>query len=137
MTTATCFQRLSVVTVLHASKKDIDSAASLQHPSGGISIVKNSSNRWKIYLTNSGIHNPTGAVLSMQTAFEIAKIAEKNGLYIIEDEIFSDFEYVPAPRYLTLLGLKQVIQIGSFTKTLSALTFMARFYQKTQRLLIF
>ena len=74
----------------------------------------------KLYLTNSGIHNPTGAVLSMQTAFEIAKIAEKNGLYIIEDEIFSDFEYVPAPRYLTLLGLKQVIQIGSFTKTLSA-----------------
>lgn len=34
-------------------QKDIDSAASLQHPSGGISIVKNSSNRWKIYLTNS------------------------------------------------------------------------------------
>lgn len=74
----------------------------------------------KLYLTNSGLHNPTGATLSMQTAFEIAKLAEKNGLYIIEDEIFSDFEYVPAPRYLTFLGLKQVIQIGSFTKTLSA-----------------
>lgn len=74
----------------------------------------------KLYLTNSGIHNPTGAALSMQTAYEIAKLAEKNGLYIIEDEIFTDFEYAPAPRYLTLLGLKQVIQIGSFTKTLSA-----------------
>ncbi|OTG79551.1 GntR family transcriptional regulator [Acinetobacter sp. ANC 5054] len=74
----------------------------------------------KLYLTNSGIHNPTGAALSMQTAFEIAKLAEQSGLTIIEDDIFADFEYLHAPRYLTLLGLKQVIQIGSFTKTLSA-----------------
>ncbi|WP_180155773.1 PLP-dependent aminotransferase family protein [Acinetobacter sp. YH12045] len=74
----------------------------------------------KIYLTNSGIHNPTGAALSMQTAFEIAKLAEQSGLIIVEDDIFAEFEYLHAPRYLTLLGLKQVIQIGSFTKTLSA-----------------
>ncbi|NWK75606.1 PLP-dependent aminotransferase family protein [Acinetobacter sp. SwsAc6] len=74
----------------------------------------------KLYLTNSGIHNPTGATLSMQTAFEIAKLAEQNGLMIVEDDIFAELEYFHAPRYLTLLGLKQVIQIGSFTKTLSA-----------------
>lgn len=74
----------------------------------------------KVYLTNSGIHNPTGASLSMHTAFEIAKLAEQSGLMIIEDDIFAEFEYLHAPRYLTLLGLKQVIQIGSFTKTLSA-----------------
>ncbi|MGE8539833.1 MAG: PLP-dependent aminotransferase family protein [Acinetobacter sp.] len=74
----------------------------------------------KLYLTNSGIHNPTGAALSMQTTFEIAKLAEQNSLTIVEDDIFAEFEYLHAPRYLTLLGLKQVIQIGSFTKTLSA-----------------
>ncbi len=74
----------------------------------------------KMYLTNSGIHNPTGAVLSLQNAFHIAKLAEKSGLIIVEDEIFYDFEDQPAPRYLTLLGVKQVVQIGSFTKTLSA-----------------
>ena len=76
--------------------------------------------RPKLYLTNSGIHNPTGASLSLQTAYQIAKLAEQAGLYIIEDEIFSDFEYMPAPRYLTLMGPQRVIQICSFTKTLSA-----------------
>ncbi|MFP6819463.1 aminotransferase class I/II-fold pyridoxal phosphate-dependent enzyme, partial [Acinetobacter sp.] len=34
--------------------------------------------------------------------------------------IFADFEYTPAPRYASLAGFKHVIQIGSFTKTLSA-----------------
>ena len=74
----------------------------------------------KIYLTNSGIHNPTGASLSIQTAFQIAKLAEQADLVIIEDDIFSDFEYQAAPRYAALAGFEQVIQIGSFTKTISA-----------------
>ena len=74
----------------------------------------------KIYLTNSGIHNPTGAVLSLQTAYSIAKMVEKSDMLIIEDDIFADFEYLQAPRYAALTGLKQVIQVGSFSKTLSA-----------------
>ena len=74
----------------------------------------------KIYLTNSGIQNPTGVSLSIQTAFQIAKLVEQANLMIIEDEIFADFEYQHAPRYASLAGFEHVIQIGSFTKTLSA-----------------
>ena len=74
----------------------------------------------KIYLTNSGIHNPTGATISLQTVYQISKLAEKHHFKIIEDEIFADFEYSPAPRYASLAGLQHVIQIGSFTKTLTA-----------------
>lgn len=74
----------------------------------------------KIYLTNSGIHNPTGTSVSLQTIYQISKMAEQANLLIIEDEIFADFEYTPAPRYASLAGFKHVIQIGSFTKTLSA-----------------
>ncbi|KAF1026993.1 MAG: HTH-type transcriptional regulator NorG [Acinetobacter bereziniae] len=74
----------------------------------------------KIYLTNSGIHNPTGATISLQTAYQISKLVEQTDLLIIEDEIFADFEYTPAPRYASFAGFKHVIQIGSFTKTLSA-----------------
>jgi DNA-binding transcriptional MocR family regulator len=74
----------------------------------------------KIYLTNSGIHNPTGATLSLARAYQIARLAEQANMLIIEDEIFADFEYLPAPRYAALAGLSHVIQIGSFTKTLSA-----------------
>lgn len=74
----------------------------------------------KIYLTNSGIHNPTATVISLQTVYQISKLVEQTDLMIIEDEIFADFEYTPAPRYASFAGFKHVIQIGSFTKTLSA-----------------
>ncbi|WP_445115647.1 aminotransferase-like domain-containing protein [Acinetobacter sp. WZC-1] len=74
----------------------------------------------RVYLTNSGIHNPTGACLSVQNAYQVAKLAEQSGLIIIEDDIFADFEYAPAPRYASFMGFEQVIQIGSYSKTLSA-----------------
>lgn len=74
----------------------------------------------KLYITNSGIHNPTGAGLTLQTAYQIAKLAEQANLKIVEDDIFADFEFAPAPRYSSLMGLKHVIQIGSFSKSVSA-----------------
>jgi len=41
-------------------------------------------------------------------------------MLIVEDEIFADFEPEPSPRLAALDGLKRVIRIGSFSKTLSA-----------------
>lgn len=43
------------------------------------------------------------------------------GLYIIEDDIFADYEIAPAIRLAALHGLSQVFYIGSFSKTLLAL----------------
>lgn len=74
----------------------------------------------RLYITNSAIHNPTGAVLSPVTAHRLLKLADAFGLVIIEDDIFSDFENVPAPRLAAYDGLDRVIHIGSFSKTLSA-----------------
>ncbi|WP_343597058.1 PLP-dependent aminotransferase family protein [Acinetobacter sp.] len=74
----------------------------------------------KFYITNSGVHNPTGASLSMHTAYQILKWAEQHRLLIIEDDIWSDLELYPAPRYAALGGFSQVLQIGSFSKTVSA-----------------
>jgi len=76
--------------------------------------------RPRLYVTNSAIHNPTGAALSPATAHRLLKLAEASGLIIIEDDIFADFEDVPAPRLAAYDGLDQVIHIGSFSKTLSA-----------------
>jgi DNA-binding transcriptional MocR family regulator len=76
--------------------------------------------RPRIYVTNSGIHNPTGAVLSPVTAHRVLKLAEAHDLTIIEDDIFADFEHVAAPRLAAFDGLDRVIHIGSFSKTLSA-----------------
>lgn len=76
--------------------------------------------RPRLYITNSAIHNPTGAILSPVVAHRVLKLADQHGLVIIEDDIFADFEHVPAPRLAGFDGLDRVIQIGSFSKTLSA-----------------
>jgi DNA-binding transcriptional MocR family regulator len=74
----------------------------------------------RLYLTNSALHNPTGATLSPQTAHRLLNTAAAHDLTIVEDDIFADLEPEPSPRLVALDGLGRVIRIGSFSKTLSA-----------------
>src|SRR5918993_371432 len=76
--------------------------------------------RPRLYITNSGIHNPTGAALSPAAAHRLLKLVEDHDLVVVEDDIFADFETEPAPRLAALDGLDRVVRIGSFSKTLSA-----------------
>lgn len=76
--------------------------------------------RPRLYVTNSGLHNPTGATLSPQTAHRLLNAAAAYDLSIVEDDIFADFEPEPSARLAALDGLNRVIRIGSFSKTLSA-----------------
>ena len=76
--------------------------------------------RPRLYITNSGLHNPTGAALSPATAHRLLKLVADHDLVVVEDDIFADFESEPAPRLAALDGLDRVVRIGSFSKTLSA-----------------
>jgi DNA-binding transcriptional MocR family regulator len=76
--------------------------------------------RPRLYITNSALHNPTGATLSPQIAHRLLSAAAAHDLTIVEDDIFADFEPEPSPRLAVLDGLNRVIRIGSFSKTLSA-----------------
>ena len=76
--------------------------------------------RPRLYITNSAIHNPTGATLSPVVAHRVLKFADQFDLTIVEDDIFADFEHTAAPRLAAFDGLDRVIHIGSFSKTLSA-----------------
>lgn len=76
--------------------------------------------RPRLYITNSALHNPTGATLSLQTAHRLLTAAAAHELTIVEDDIFGDFEPERSPRLAALDGLNRVIRIGSFSKTLSA-----------------
>jgi DNA-binding transcriptional MocR family regulator len=76
--------------------------------------------RPRLYITNSGLHNPTGATLSLQTAHRLLNAAAAHDMIIIEDDIYGDFEPEPSPRLAALDGLQRVMLIGSFSKTLSA-----------------
>ncbi|MFK4825906.1 PLP-dependent aminotransferase family protein [Paenochrobactrum sp. BZR 588] len=81
-------------------------------------ILKEQSPR--LYITNSALHNPTGASLSPQTAYRVLSAASAHGMTIVEDDIFTDFEPNLSPRLAISDGLNRVIRIGSFSKTLSA-----------------
>ncbi len=74
----------------------------------------------RLYITNSALHNPTGATLSAPVAHRLLSAATARGVTIVEDDIFADFEPAPSPRLAVLDGLNRVIRIGSFSKTLSA-----------------
>ncbi|WP_062017902.1 PLP-dependent aminotransferase family protein [Aureimonas sp. AU4] len=76
--------------------------------------------RPRLYVTNSAVHNPTGASLSPQAAHRVLTLAAAHDVTIVEDDIFADFEPEPSPRLAVLDGLRRVIRIGSFSKTLSA-----------------
>ncbi len=73
-----------------------------------------------LYITNSTLHNPTGATLAPAVAHRLLKIAEVHDIAILEDDIYADFEEHPAPRLAAMDQLNQVICVGSFSKTLSA-----------------
>lgn len=76
--------------------------------------------RPRLYLTNSGLQNPTGVSLSQGSARRILRIAAEHDMAIIEDDIYADFEHAPSPRLAALDGLDRVIRVSSFSKTLTA-----------------
>lgn len=76
----------------------------------------------KLYLTNAGLQNPTGAKISLAVAHRLLSLAQRYNFRILEDDIFRDFEVHPSPRLGALDGLQRVIHMASFSKTLSAAT---------------
>lgn len=76
--------------------------------------------RPRVYITNSAVHNPTGATLGAPTAHRILKLAEAHDLVLVEDDSFSEFEEEPSPRLAAFDGLDRVIRISGFSKSLSS-----------------
>jgi DNA-binding transcriptional MocR family regulator len=76
--------------------------------------------RPRAYITNSAIHNPTGATLSPLIAHRLLNATARHEMTVIEDDIFADFEPEPSVRLAALDGLNRVIRVGSFSKSLSA-----------------
>lgn len=74
----------------------------------------------KLYITNSALHNPTGATISTQVAWRLLSAAREHDMIIVEDDIFAEFEPELSSRLAIPDGLECVIRMGSFSKTLSA-----------------
>jgi DNA-binding transcriptional MocR family regulator len=73
----------------------------------------------KAFFINSQLHNPTGTSLSPRSAFLLLQMAYAHDVILVEDDVYGDF-CSNQNSLVTLDGLRKVIYIGSFSKTLSA-----------------
>ena len=76
--------------------------------------------RPRVYVMLSGPHNPTGATLSAAVAHRVLTLAEAHDVVIVEDDIYGDFESAPSPRLAALDGYARVLQVGGYSKTVTA-----------------
>jgi len=75
----------------------------------------------RLFYTIPNFHNPTGITTSEQRRFEILRLAQQYDLTIVEDDVYCDlaFDTAVPPSFFTLADGVNVIQIGSFSKTLA------------------
>lgn len=73
----------------------------------------------KLFFTNSVFQNPTGTTLIPTAAHQVLQLAERHDFQIVEDDIYADFQHEPTTRLAALDGLRKVIYLGSFSKSLS------------------
>ncbi len=74
-----------------------------------------------LYYTIPNFHNPTGISTSLERRLEIIRLSQEYGFTIVEDDVYRDlaFDTAVPPSFYTLANGKNVIQIGSFSKTLA------------------
>ena len=74
----------------------------------------------KLFITNTVLHNPTGATISQAVAYRLLQLAERYDLTIVEDDVYGDFHPGSVTRLATLDQLQRVIYVASYSKTISA-----------------
>ena len=79
------------------------------------SIQKAITKKTKLIVLNSP-NNPTGAVYSESIIKEVVKIAKKAGVYILSDEIYSNFVY-DIPHYSSAEIYNKTIIVDGFSKS--------------------
>ena len=73
----------------------------------------------KLFILNTAVHNPTGQTLSAVSAHAILKVAEEYNFVLVEDDTYADFHPATPVRLAALDGLRRVILVGGYAKTLS------------------
>jgi DNA-binding transcriptional MocR family regulator len=90
-----------------------------------------------LYVINSVLHNPTSTSLSAAKAFQVLRLAEQFGFTVVEDDIYADLHPGSATRLAALDGLRQVIYLGGFSKSMAPnlrVGFIAASAERAQRL---
>ncbi len=75
--------------------------------------------RPKAIFINTVLQNPSGSSLSLAAAFRVVQLADRHGLWVIEDDIYRDLAPVGSPCLAAMEGLNRVIYISGFSKTIT------------------
>jgi DNA-binding transcriptional MocR family regulator len=75
--------------------------------------------RPKAIFVNTTLQNPTGATYGMASAFRLLQIAERNRMWVIEDDVSRELAPPGAPLFAAMEGLQRVLYIGGFSKTVT------------------
>lgn len=91
----------------------------------------------RLYVIVSVLHNPTSTSVSASKAFQVLRLAEQHGFTVVEDDIYADLHPGSATRLAALDGLRQVIYLGGFSKSMAPnlrVGFIAASPERAQRL---
>jgi DNA-binding transcriptional MocR family regulator len=75
--------------------------------------------RPRLYVTVSVLHNPTGHSLSAAAAHALLKLADEHDLTLVEDDTYAWLAPEHAPRLCALDGLQRTVYVSGFSKVLT------------------
>jgi DNA-binding transcriptional MocR family regulator len=73
----------------------------------------------KLMFVNTVLQNPLGTSLSQAQAHRLLALAEQYDFWLVEDDIYRELASAGEASLAAMDGLRRVIRIGSFSKTLS------------------
>ncbi|MFZ6748125.1 PLP-dependent aminotransferase family protein [Undibacterium sp. Ren11W] len=73
----------------------------------------------KLMIVNTVLQNPLGTSLSQAQAHRLLALAEQYDFWLIEDDIYRELAMPGEASLAAMDGLRRVIRVGSFSKTLS------------------
>lgn len=73
----------------------------------------------RLFFTQSLGQNPTGCSIDLPTAHAILQVADRQDMLVVDDDPFQDLPGIEGTRLAHLDQFDRVIQIGSYSKTLS------------------
>jgi DNA-binding transcriptional MocR family regulator len=73
----------------------------------------------KAIFLNATLQNPTGATFGMAAAYKLLQIAERHGMWVVEDDVSRELASPGAPLFAAMEGMNRVLYVGGFTKTIT------------------
>ena len=75
--------------------------------------------RPKAMFVNTTLQNPTGTTLGMASAFRLLQTAERQRMWVIEDDVSRELAPAAAPLLAAMEGLHRVLYVSGFSKTVT------------------